>query len=315
MQIHITKNRELRTKNKIIILCLLLSVLCFLVSTPVRAQSLSLSIAPPLLEVLIKPGKTITQVYKLANHGEGTIVTPLVKELDTDGIVLNNTFTRENWIEILNKDIFFDKPFFLKAGEERQIVLKVSPPKDLPEKDYYRVLLFATSPALPAESSQSQISQNIGSILLLNITSTGMKTKSAQIINIDLPTLVDSFGPLTSNITVKNTGNTFFRPIGEITLTGMIGRASFPIVPNIFLSGETRTLATSDAANKNRRETLYLPGFYLGKYNLSIFLTLDEGTIKISQTKTFYALPWKAGAGILLVVFFLSIMKKRKRKK
>ena len=73
-------------------------------------------------------------------------------------------------------------------------------------------------------------------------------------------------------------------------------------------------LVTDDAINKNRQATLYLPGFYLGKYQLEVAFTLDEGTIKTSQTKTFYAIPWKAILGILLAAVLVYIMK-RKRKK
>ncbi|MCJ7740227.1 hypothetical protein MUP32_02835, partial [Candidatus Microgenomates bacterium] len=60
--------------------------LSFIISSPVRAQSLSLSIAPPVVEIMIKPGKTITQTIKIANGGESTIITPLLREYTLNGL-------------------------------------------------------------------------------------------------------------------------------------------------------------------------------------------------------------------------------------
>ncbi|MBI3955038.1 hypothetical protein HY338_01230, partial [Candidatus Gottesmanbacteria bacterium] len=60
------------------------------------------------------------------------------------------------------------------------------------------------------------------------------------------------------------------------------------------------------------------PGFYLGKYNVNISFILDDTKIKIEQSKTFYALPWKV---FLVVIIFLLVafqyfkMKKRKHAK
>jgi len=293
---------------------------CFIVALihlspcSVRAQSLSLSIAPPVVEIMIKPGKTITQTIKIANGGESTIVTPLLREYTLNGLQDNPNFTRDTWIEILNRDLAFDKSFFLKTGEERQVVLKISPPKDLAEKDYFRVLLFTTKPVIPFDYSQSSISQSIGSLILINVTSSGMKNKAAEISAFQIPKIVDSFSPLETRILLKNTGDTYFRPLGNITLKGLIGQTDFALNPNLFLPGETKLLTVDEVPYAKDNQTLSLPGIYLGKYTLTTTFTLDEGTIKISQTKTFYAIPWKGMAIFLLILFFWMIMKKRKRK-
>lgn len=288
--------------------------LSFIISSPARAQSLSLSIAPPVVEIMIKPGKTITQTIKIANGGESTIITPLLKEYTLNGLQDNPNFTRDTWIEILNRDLAFDKSFFLKTGEERQVVLKISPPKDSAEKDYFRVLLFTTKPVIPFDYSQSSISQSIGSLILINVTSSGMKNKAAEISAFQIPKIADSFSPLETRILLKNTGDTYFRPQGFITLKGLIGQTNFALNPNLFLPGETKLLTVDEVPYAKDNQTLSLSGFYLGKYTLTITFTLDEGTIKISQTKTFYAIPWKGMTIFLLMLFFWMIMKKRKRK-
>jgi hypothetical protein len=263
------------------------------------AQGLSLSLAPPLLEVLIKPGKSITQSYKIVNESDPVIVEFKIMELTENGIKNDPEFLPEKWINTINTDISLNKPFLLKNKEERQLILRINPPTGTPEKDYYRVLTVTTRPNPIAETSQSSLSQTLGSPLLITISSTGLIPKGAQIAKFQLPTIIDSFDPLMFYIDVKNTGKTYFRPVGKITLTGQFGKGTYNLSPNIILSGQTRRLTTEiTSENEEPPTTLKLPGLYLGKYNLSVDFTLDESKMKLTESKTFYAVPWK---GILIL--------------
>lgn len=281
-----------------------------------RAQGLSLSLSPPLLEVMIKPGKSITQVYKITNDGDPTIVTASIKEFSADGIKDNPGFVPEKWISLLNTDLAFNRPFMLGSKEERQLIVRLSPPKETAEKDYYRAIQFSTSPNPPSESSQTSVTENIGSPLLITVTSAGFLAKGAQITQFQLPRIIDSFDTLTSDIYIKNTGNTFFHPVGKITLTGPIGRGSFIIVPHIILTGQTKKLLTEDSLSFGDTNSLKLPGFFLGKYALAVDFTLDEGTIRVNQSKNFYAIPWKAGMiliiGVIGVIWGRKVLRKKK---
>lgn len=295
---------------------------CFIVSLfnphQVLAQSLSLSISPPILEVFIKPGKSITQVYKLTNDGDPVIVTPGLLELTEFGIKEDKKFIPEKWISIINTDLAFGQPFLLAPKKTKQIILKVNPPKDLPEKDYLRALVFSTKPNPAGETSQSSISQNLATPLLITVTSMGALPKGAQIEKFILPKLIDSFGPLEANIEVKNTGKTYFRPNGKITLNGPIGKGSFPIIPKIIFAGQTKKIF-AEKNSKLGQKTLSLSGFFLGKYNLEVNFKLDQEGETISATKTFYAVPYKAGEVILSIMILLYILRKiksrRKKKK
>lgn len=294
-----------------------------------KAQSLSLGISPPVLEVIIKPGKTITQVFKLVNNGENTIVTVGISEYDEDGIVYpadirlssveaqsrgvnNPSFSPEPWITLLNTDTVFGKPFMFEGKSEKQLILRISPPFGVPEKEYYRVLTVSTTPLPPGETTQSAISQTIGAVILLSVTSSDMEARGGQITNFSLPVIIDSFDALTSNITVKNTGKRYFRPVGKILLSGPLGKAEYDIRPNVILAGQTRKLTTSQSADEE--VTLKVPGFYIGKYTLTLGFTLDEGSLKVEQTKYFYAVPWKAGVVGILGVLGAVWVRRRRRK-
>ena len=279
------------------------------------AQSLSLSVSPPILEVLIKPGKSVTQVYKITNDGsDPVILIPKLLELNELGIKEDSN-PAEKWISLLNTDLSFNQPFLLPKGITKQLILRLNPPSAISEKDYYRALVFSTKPNPPADSSQSQLSQNIGSPILITVNSTGLLTKAAQVTKFKVPQFIDSFDPLSIDIDIKNTGNTYFRSVGNITLTGPIGKGSFNIFPNVILVGQTRKIFVESAENlPEPQTTLRLPGFYLGKYKVTLDFTLDQGTIKLSQSATFYALPWKAGIIILLGLIVILKLGKRKKK-
>lgn len=286
-------------KITIIIVIAVITVIFMGVRQLADAQGLSLSLAPPLLEVLIKPGKSITQSYKIVNESDPVIVEFKIMELTENGIKNDPEFLPEKWINTINTDISLNKPFLLKNKEERQLILRINPPTGTPEKDYYRVLTVTTRPNPIAETSQSSLSQTLGSPLLITISSTGLIPKGAQIAKFQLPTIIDSFDPLMFYIDVKNTGKTYFRPVGKITLTGQFGKGTYNLSPNIILSGQTRRLTTEiTSENEEPPTTLKLPGLYLGKYNLSVDFTLDESKMKLTESKTFYAVPWK---GILIL--------------
>lgn len=279
------------------------------------AQSLALSISPPLLEVMIKPGKSITQVYKLTNNGEPTIVTIKLVELGANGIKEDTDFLPDKWISILSNDLVFDKPFLLGRDKTAEFLLKVNPPAGSSEQDYYRALVFTTTPQAPIDTTMTSFVQNLVSPVLITVTASGATNKVAQITKFDLPVFIDSFDTLVTDIEVKNTGKTYFRPIGKIALTGPVGRGSFDLIPQVLMSDQTKKLATEHPPPQNEDDkTLYLPGFYIGKYQLSVNFSLDESKTTVSKVKTFYAVPWKAGL-VLLTVLIVVLWKKSKRKK
>src|SRR3989344_4110080 len=183
-------------KFSILYLFLLSSILyplsSLLFPSPVLAQSLSLSITPPLLEVMIKPGKTVTSDFRLTNHSDATIVTMAVVPYDNQGPSDSADFQPEEWITLLNTDVSFLQPFLLKEGEEKQLTVKFSPPPDIEEKDYYRAVTFSTSSRSFEQSSQTDISQTITAIMLITVTSGEGLNKQSKITMFKVPKLIDS---------------------------------------------------------------------------------------------------------------------------
>lgn len=282
----------------------MISSLWFLANPAVIfAQNLSLSISPPLVEIMIKPGKTVTQAYKIHNSGEPVVVTVSLLEFRLADLKASPDFQAESWIQIINNDLSLHKPFLLNSNQEKQVILKISPPLNSPEEEYYRVVMFSTTPNPASQLSQSSISQSLGSVLLVSVTRTGEKLKAAQLTKSLIPAVMDSFDPLIVDFDLQNTGKIYVRPVGEIDLIGQAGKANFKLLPKIVLPGHIQRLTTDNSKSAGQDlHTLYMPGFYLGKYQLNIAFTLDNSKIKIEQSKTFYAFPWKVSVVLIILL-------------
>jgi hypothetical protein len=309
------KNQESRITHYLLS-ALLLIIICsqnkIFAIHKANAQSVSLSISPPILEVLIKPGKTITQTYKLTNNGNSAIILPHIVKYDEKGIIDDADYKGENWISFLNNEISLNRPFLLDSNTEKQLTLKISPLAKSAEENYYLALVFTTQPDPIPNTTVSSVSETIGSVLLINVSNSGLMEKNSRISSFSLPTVLDSFGPLSVNIFVENTGKTYFRPQGKISLIGPIGKAEYKLKPVVIFEGKNRELCADPESNTGQPDHGFIfPGFFIGKYSMSVKFTMDDGNKEISASKTFIALPWKSATVIILFIIILVIYKKR----
>lgn len=307
-------------KNKRHLIILLIFVFFFFILTTrtIHAQEMSLSLSPPVTEIFIKPGKTAQQLYKLTNNGNTTVVTARIVIFDKTGIKENPNYTPEPWITVAGSGgITLNKPFTQESNTTMEIVLRVNPPADVIQTDYYRALIFSTIPAPIGNSSQSQITQQIVSPILISVTTTGMVRKTAQILKFDLPTFVDSFGPLNLDIELENTGNVYFRPNGKIMLKSLLSEATYQVRPNVFFINDRKKIYTDLALPDGNalQHTLSLKGFFLGKYEVTADFNLDESAYNLNGKKVFYAIPIKILIVISGIIIFILLIRRRKNKR
>ena len=131
----------------------LLSFLTFaflLLTFPIHAQQVSLSISPPLLELFIKPGKAIMVAYKLENLGDPTFlnlkILPFEAKDNLGNIRIKSEFEGPVRFSLDNADLTLDQPFFLKTNDSQQILLRIRIPENITDGDYYYSLLAETIP-------------------------------------------------------------------------------------------------------------------------------------------------------------------------
>jgi hypothetical protein len=325
---------------KTIFLCLFLYTLYFILNTPVFAQQVSLSISPPLLELFIKPGKSIVVAYKLENLGDPTFlnlkILPFEAKDSLGNIRVKSEFEGPVRFSLDNSDLKLDQPFFLKTNVSQQILLRIRIPENITDGDFYYSLLAETTPPTASEgvgSARAKVA--IGSNILITISNSGnidIKPKISLFSTRGGTTLgkgvriFDSSDNIPIVLTVVNKGKNMFKPEGQISLKGNFGEtAKYDIISKNILAESERLLEATPSAkincNDNLDQTclfptsLILSGFFLGKYNLSVQIRFGENSSTIFSSTTFYAFPFKIVIGILLATLIVIFIIKRGKDK
>lgn len=306
---------------KIIILALPFA-LCFLLLSETKAQSLSLSIWPPLLEVMIQPGKSITQVYKISNFGETDLVltsavVPFAPADELGNIELGTRNPQPpnwlNWFSFQNADLQLGQKFVLRPDKEQEVVLKIKIPENAAEDDYYLTLLFNTLPNPTANGSAASAQAKIGSNILLTVSKTGEPRRQAKIEEFSLAgwRIIDSFTKPQFLIRLKNTGKVLFKPFGTITTTGWFGQKyTIDLLPENVLAGSIRQI-NCQKENLPPAVCQLSAGFLLGKYTARLEFGADQANGEYQTEIQFFALPIKLIFGVLLILLVLFIIKSK----
>jgi len=291
--------------------------------TPVAAQTFSLAISPPLLELMIMPGKSYLQPYAVTNTGTKITLTPSLTTFspkDEFGhISLNPPSTINHLPSIIQLDnpaIKLNEPFEIDANETKNLNLRMTVPSDAEEKDYYLTLLFSSQPNSSSQSNDSQIGSGsqlvgvIGTNILITVSKDGKPLKQGEIIDFRLSNFqflisniefIDSFDPPQYKIRIKNTGRTYWKPVGQVTATGTLNQkwTNYLQSDNILGSSIREiSLATPSAQ----------PNFLIGAYKTTLSFQTDEEDEKILKSITFIALPIKLILGLVIAVILLKII-------
>lgn len=323
-------------KKLILIIAFIFCVTGYMLQvTSANAQQVSLSLSPPLMEVLIKPGKSIMLAYRLKNSGDPVIVKtkvlPLEPRGNDGGIEIKQEFSGPIRFSLTNANLEIEQPFFLKTKDSQQLLLDIRVPEGAPEGDYYYTFLAETQPAPGLEGATgSQAKAAIGSNLLITVTKTASVEIKSKIAIFDvLPrikfkildrtvNIADSNDKIPVILIVDNNGKNLIKPEGKILLRGNFGeRADFDIVPQNILSQSQRlTVATPSAEMEAKKpNSLVLSGFFIGSYKLSTSLTFGEGSSNLFASVSFIALPFRFIFGIIVAFIVINLIVRRLSKK
>lgn len=317
-------------------------ILVMLMPSPIEAQKLSFSISPPLVEAVMKPGKSIVIAYTVANLGDPMIVSARVGSFQPQGIYgsinLSDQVEGPARFNLENSKLKLGKQFFLKSKEGQQLLLKIRLPEGTPEGDYYYTFYVQNDLGRQDEgTTAAQAQALVGSNILITVTGSGdLEAKGGigefSILGGRLPFLgkdvhiFESTDLIPVQLIIQNAGRNLIKPIGSIHLRGNFGeRADFDIIPENILSQSSRLVhatpsasidGTSQSAIKNiKNASLFLSGFFVGKYTLTTDVNFGVESNANSQPEsasaTFYAVPFKLliALGVALV-FGWAIVKK-----
>lgn len=293
---------------------------------PVYGQQLSLSIDPPIIQTIIKPGKSIMVAYNVKNYGDPTYLQAKVVSFEPKDNLGNIRLKKE--IEgpirfsLDNSQINLERPFFLKNGEKQQILLRIKVPENTHEGDYYYTLLIETiAQGFLNNISSTQSKMTIGSNILLTVTNSGITDIKPKIVFFDVLTkikifgkktnLFDSFDKVPVVLILENKGKNFITPEGEITVKNNFGQKyTYQIIPKNILSESQRLIETYQSSKENQEKnpisSFILSGFLFGKYTISAKIYFGENSSQIFGKTTFFAFPFKLSLAIITIILIIS---------
>ncbi len=308
----------------------IVALLVGLLSVPqfARAQSISLSVQPPLVEAAIKPGKSILVGFTVANTGDPSIISAHVSTFVPRGIdghiVLTDTQDTPIRFNLENSNIELGKPFLLKDQKGQQLLLKLRVPEGTPEGDYYFTFFVQNELGRSIEGVPSaQTQARVGANMLVTVTKTGNVEVLGSIGKLSITPrfnvklfgntypIVESSDTIPVSLILQNTGANMIKPQGSLKLRGSFGEeATYALVSQNILKKSSRLIQASQSATiqpeaVSRDSSVMLRGFFVGKYTLTADVNFGDISESKSATFVFYAIPYKL-IGAFLIVLILS---------
>gem|GEM_PF-375643 len=305
-----------------------------------NAQQVSLALSPPLIELVIKPGKSVLIAYKLENRGDPTIMSayilPFQPRDNLGNIKIKNEFDGPVRFNLDNSELKLNQPFFVKTGDKPQLLLRIRIPEGAPEGDYYYTLLAETqAPPSVAGTSAGRAKATIGSNILITVTRSGQLNIKGKLALFDVLSkfklnifgrtinFFESSDKIPVILVIDNKGRNMIKPQGEIVLRGNFGeKASYDIIPQNILAESQRLIMATSAAQIDCRDnrsadyckrpiSLLLSGFFVGHYDLSTEINFGTSTTNLYGSTSFIGIPIKLiiGTVFALVIGVLVIKK------
>ena len=166
------------TNMRRFIIFIIVIIFIIIITPDAQAQQVSLSLSPPLLELFIKPGKSIMVAYRLDNLGDPAFINlkvlPFEAKDNLGNIRIKPEFEGPVRFSLDNSDLQLDQPFFLKTNGSQQILLRIRIPENITDGDFYYSLLAETAPPTASEGIDSaRAKATIGSNILVTISNSG----------------------------------------------------------------------------------------------------------------------------------------------
>lgn len=295
-----------------------ISIFLYLFAVPAKAQDFSLSLSPPLLEVMLQPGKSITQAYEVKNQGSSTLylksfISPFLPDPESGQIVYQDLLSpgQQPEFKLNNANIGLNDTFVLQAGESQQLVLKVTAPKDLAENDYYFTFFVSHSnKGGLVQRTTSNFQAQVGAHLLLTVTQSGQLELKGEIREFQaLPKIADLGSLIKFKVAIANQGSAFFKTAGQIEIFDSLGkkRKELLLRPDNVLASSQKELTCLD-------EFCEFSSFFPGRYRAK--LTIAPSGLKpvITQTLIFWIVPFKIILVIIIAIFMGKLVLDKKIK-
>jgi hypothetical protein len=192
------------------------------------AATVSLGVAPSLLELNAKPGATGTQTLTVSNQGDTavdvtTAVSPLRTAADAESAV--------SWLSV------DPATFHVEPGQNQKVTVTITVPEGLASGGYYAAVTITTG-ATKSNGGGAGIAGQLGVPFLIEIDGKGKISRKASVER--FAPVLEADGRIGFRALVKSTGNTYVVAKGAIQVDQAdgkkLGSLEFPettaILPN-----------------------------------------------------------------------------------
>lgn len=284
-------------------------------SAPVYAQGSGqgLEISPPLVEVNVDPGKSVSFDIRLRNITATTLVaTPTIEDFVSGGedgqpkLLLDNDsepspYSFKGWASSLPK-------LQLASQEAKTAKITLNVPKDAAPGGHYGVVRF-TAAAPDIEETGVALSASIGTLVLVNVSGEVTTKAKFEELFVSQNGKKGSFfenGPITFTERIKNEGSVHFKPTGTVRITNMFGKE----VGVLSVNEKGGNILPSGV---RKFEQQLKKNWMIGRYSATVDVQYSGQTI--SGNITFWVIPYKLismvlGGLILLIVVLKKSIKK-----
>jgi hypothetical protein len=287
---------------------LLLFLITFLAPFKVHAQSVELSINPPVVEALVAPNKKFSQIFHFKTSQAGVVVIPelhLVKPDGVDGhsVIDPNPVEPSKIPLVVTSTPSFGSRVNL-AGNDATFTLTFEAASSDLSQDVYLALVLRVEPVNIFEKS-SVTSPAISALILTTITADGTYPISLEIQNFEPSLFHDSWLPLNIAPLLQNSSPFMIRPKGKYEVISPTGKTIYTtdLYPNLILGKSSRNLQS--IVDDMPKDLNWQPKWSnIGPHKLKLTIETQGGT-KLSQVEK---LVWIIPLRILIVLALLFII-------
>lgn len=285
-----------------------------LILTPVHAQTVGLSISPPVVEIILAPNKKIIQTFNLKNQGQAITIVPtlnLVTPSDSTGhVMVNPSPVNLASIPFVPKltPYTFGQSISLPSDTSVALTLTLEGASVDKPIDSYLALVVTPYPATANNSQIVSATPAIAGLVFITLTPSAIIPVNLEISNFDPPFLHDTAFPLILSPTLTNHADVMLHSNGEL----------------VIINSRSETIHKADLENrlilKQSARTIgpltWNPNWsVIGPHRVRLTIMTIGGT-KLSQIeRTIWFFPLRGLLGVLIISLILGYFFLRYRKK
>ncbi len=286
---------------------------CFIALPKAHAQEVSLSVSPPVVEILLAPNKKVVQTFTIKNQGQAVEIIPSLHTatpIDEDGHVKvdpNPLSPVSIPLVITLSPYRFGDAISLDAGASLSLTLTLEGASTDIAIDSYLALVIQASP-LDLARAATATTPAIAPLLLVTLTPSGVIPANVEIKAFNLPFLHDTSRPFTFTPIIENKADIMIRPSLQLNIIGPGGREEYHSEPikNLILKDGERAFGP----------LTWSPSWSnLGPHRVRLTVLTEGGTKLTEVEKVVWFLPLRALLLLSVLVLVLTILVLRQRRR